>query len=133
MADEQIRLEVIEESNEAEEQGDTESENNLEKVEKQEDVKQEDVKQEGSGDSAVERKEVDNPTKADAEAELNKNLRPPEPQQNERMIKLVDVPINDQNTALNVLIGFAQIAQQKGVYNFEQSHKIWECIQKFRY
>lgn len=52
--------------------------------------------------------------------------------QQEKMIRLIDVPIKDQVTALNVLVGFVQGAQSKGVFSFEESHKIWECIQMFK-
>ena len=46
--------------------------------------------------------------------------------------KLLEVPVVDENAALNILVGFIDIAQKRGVYNLEESHKIWECIKKFQ-
>jgi hypothetical protein len=57
---------------------------------------------------------------AEAEAE-------PEPKQ----VQLVDVPITNENTALNVLVGFVNLAQKRGVFNVQESAKIWEAIQTF--
>jgi len=46
-------------------------------------------------------------------------------------IKLTEVPIKDENTALNILIAFVDVAQKRGVYAIDESAKIWECIQIF--
>jgi hypothetical protein len=46
--------------------------------------------------------------------------------------KLVDIEIDNENTALNVIVGFCNMAQQRGVFNLQESSKIWECIQKFQ-
>ena len=47
-------------------------------------------------------------------------------------VKLVDVPINDENTALNVIVSFLSLAQKRGVFTFDESAKIWECIKMFQ-
>lgn len=47
-------------------------------------------------------------------------------------VRLVDVAVTDENTALNVLVGFCNLAQQRGAYNFEESAKILECIKVFQ-
>ncbi len=52
------------------------------------------------------------------------------PQNNE--IKLVDIPIRDENIALNVMVSFLSLAQKRGVFSFDESAKIWECIKKFQ-
>lgn len=46
--------------------------------------------------------------------------------------KLVNVDIENENIALNVLVGFCNLGQQRGVFNIQESAKIWECIQKFQ-
>lgn len=46
--------------------------------------------------------------------------------------KLVDVKLDSQNTALNVIIGFITLGQQRGVYTIQESAKIWECIRMFQ-
>lgn len=44
---------------------------------------------------------------------------------------LVDVPIHNENVALNVLVGFLNLAQRRGSFNFKESAKIGECIEMF--
>jgi hypothetical protein len=56
----------------------------------------------------------------------------PQPPQSQKEIKLVDVPINDENTALNVIVSFLSIAQKRGSFTFDESAKIWECIKMFQ-
>lgn len=51
-------------------------------------------------------------------------------QQNE--IKLVDVPVKDENTSLNLLVNFLSLAQKRGTFTFDESAKIWECIKIFQ-
>jgi len=53
-----------------------------------------------------------------------------QPQQKE--IRLVDIPINDENVALNVMVGFLNVAHKRGVFTIDESAKIWECISKFQ-
>jgi hypothetical protein len=47
-------------------------------------------------------------------------------------VKLVDVPVTDENVALNLLVGFLSLAQRRGVFTIDESAKIWECVQKFQ-
>ena len=47
-------------------------------------------------------------------------------------VKLVNVPINDENTALNVMVSFLSLAQKRGAFGIDESAKIWECIQLFQ-
>jgi hypothetical protein len=53
-----------------------------------------------------------------------------EPQQKE--VKLVEVSINDENIALNVMVSFLSLAQKRGAFTFDESAKIWECIKMFQ-
>ena len=50
----------------------------------------------------------------------------------QKEIKLVDVQIKDENTALNVMVSFLSLAQKRGVFTFDESAKIWECIKMFQ-
>ena len=50
----------------------------------------------------------------------------------QKQIKLVDVPIVDQNTALNVMVSFLNISQKRGAFTFDESAKILECIRFFQ-
>ena len=51
---------------------------------------------------------------------------------NKETKKLGDIEITDENVALNVLVSFCNLAQQRGAFNIEESAKIWECIKMFR-
>lgn len=45
---------------------------------------------------------------------------------------LLSAEIENQNVALNVLIGFVGVAQRRGVFAIDESAKIFECIKSFR-
>ena len=60
------------------------------------------------------------------------NTPPPVEQAEKKEIRLVDIPINDENTALNVMVGFLNIAHKRGIFTIDESAKIWECISKFQ-
>ena len=47
-------------------------------------------------------------------------------------IDLLKVEITDENTALNVLVGFLGLAQRRGVFAINESAKIYEAINKFK-
>ena len=53
----------------------------------------------------------------------------PESAQNRPL--LVDVPIDSDTTALNLMVGFLNVAQRRGAFNFRESGKIGQCIQRF--
>jgi len=48
-----------------------------------------------------------------------------------KTISLVNIPITDDNAALNVLVGFMGIAQKRGAFDMQESSKIWECVKRF--
>lgn len=52
------------------------------------------------------------------------------PQQKE--VRLVDVVVKDENTALNVLVSFLSLAHKRGAFGIDESAKIWECIKVFQ-
>jgi len=53
-------------------------------------------------------------------------------EQDRVQVKLVDLQITDENVALNVIISFLSLAQKRGAFSFDESAKIWECIQQFQ-
>lgn len=57
---------------------------------------------------------------------------PVQSQPEQKEIRLVDIPINDENIALNVIVGFLNVAHKRGVFTIDESAKIWECISKFQ-
>lgn len=68
------------------------------------------------------------------ESKGDNNQKPsaPVPSQASAQPKLVNIEITDENVALNVLVGFLELAQRRGVYAFDESTKILECIKKFQ-
>ena len=54
----------------------------------------------------------------------------PEPEQ-PKLPRLTEIPITDDNVALNVMVGFLDTAQKRGAYSMDESAKIWECVQRF--
>jgi hypothetical protein len=50
----------------------------------------------------------------------------------QKEFKLVDIPITDENTALNVMVNFLSLAQKRGTFSLDESAKIWECIKIFQ-
>lgn len=47
-------------------------------------------------------------------------------------VKLVDIPVRDENTSFNLMINFLVLAQKRGAFTIEESAKIWECIKVFQ-
>ncbi len=47
-------------------------------------------------------------------------------------VKLVNLPIKDENVALNVMVSFLGLAQKRGAFGIDESAKIWECIKIFQ-
>ena len=46
--------------------------------------------------------------------------------------KLVNIAINDDNVAFNVMISFVNLAQRRGAFSIDESAKIWECVKRFQ-
>ena len=44
---------------------------------------------------------------------------------------ITSIAVNDETTALNLLVQFVNIAQKRGAFNLQESAKIWECVSKF--
>ena len=53
-------------------------------------------------------------------------------QASQKEVKLVDIPIADENAALNVMVSFLVVAHKRGVFKIDESAKIWECIKLFQ-
>jgi hypothetical protein len=62
----------------------------------------------------------------------NNSVNPPHAPAQQAEVKLIDVPIKDENIALNVMVSFLSLAQKRGAFSFDESAKIWECIKVFQ-
>ena len=54
-----------------------------------------------------------------------------EQSQQTQQTAIKDISIDNENIALNVLVGMVNIAQKRGAFNLEESAKAWECVQMF--
>ena len=50
-----------------------------------------------------------------------------------KQTRLVDIPLNTQNDALQLLVTFINLAQKRGAFTLDESAKLWECIKIFQY
>ena len=70
-------------------------------------------------------------TQAQAQVQVQESVQE-QSQPEQKEIRLVDIPINDENVALNVIVGFLNVAHKRGAFTIDESAKIWECISKFQ-
>ena len=47
-------------------------------------------------------------------------------------VSLLDIEVSSENMALNVMVGFLNVAQRRGSFTIDESAKIAECINKFK-
>ena len=45
--------------------------------------------------------------------------------------RLVDVSVENENMALNIMVSFLNLANKRGAFTLDESAKIWECVSKF--
>ena len=45
---------------------------------------------------------------------------------------LTSIEVTNENEALNLLVSFLNLAQRRGMFSFDESAKIWECIKMFQ-
>lgn len=64
--------------------------------------------------------------------ESNSTTNIPTPDGEKKTTRLVDVPINNQNDALQLIATFLNLAQKRGAFSLDESAKIWECIKLFQ-
>ena len=49
-----------------------------------------------------------------------------------QQVNLLTVPIDNENVALNVLVGFLGLAQKRGAFALNEAAKIHECVLAFQ-
>jgi hypothetical protein len=70
--------------------------------------------------------------KQEQEEEQEGEQREPEQQGEQRPVNLLTVDIKNENTALNVLVGFLGLAQKRGTFALNEAAKIHECVMVFQ-
>ena len=75
----------------------------------------------------------DNPSASNASMkEVSPDTKEASPDTKDKpQVNLLDVPINGEVDALNVIVGFLGIAQRRGCFAINESAKIYECVQMF--
>ena len=75
----------------------------------------------------------DNPSASNASIkEVSPDTKEVSPDTKDKpQVNLLDVPINGEVDALNVIVGFLGIAQRRGCFAINESAKIYECVQMF--
>lgn len=71
---------------------------------------------------------VEAPVEPPIETQVEAPVETPQPSE----MRLVDISIENENIALNVMVGFLNVAHKRGVFTIDESAKIWECISKFQ-
>ena len=78
-------------------------------------------------------KEIPSSSQEQPQQEQPQQEQPQQEQQEQPQQKpdISKIAINNEHTALNVMVSFLHMAQKRGAFNFEESAKLWECIQMF--
>ncbi len=50
----------------------------------------------------------------------------------EHQVRLVDIPVESEGVALNLLVSFLNVGQRRGAFTLDESAKIWECVKLFQ-
>ena len=58
--------------------------------------------------------------------------KPSQEETKQQEVRLVDVPVDSPQVALNIIVSFLNLAQKRGAFTIDESHKIWECIKMFQ-
>jgi hypothetical protein len=45
---------------------------------------------------------------------------------------LVDIAVNTQQDALQLIVTFLNLAQKRGAFTLDESAKLWDCIKMFQ-
>jgi hypothetical protein len=54
------------------------------------------------------------------------------PNGEKKQTRLVDIPVTNQQEALQLIVTFLHLAQKRGAFTLDESAKLWECIKAFQ-
>ncbi len=55
-----------------------------------------------------------------------------EQQQQQQQVNLLEMPVTNENEALNVMVNFLHLAQRRGAFAIAEAAKIYECVKIFQ-
>jgi len=64
--------------------------------------------------------------------ESNSTTQIPSANGEKKQTRLVDIPITNQNEALQLIVTFLNLAQKRGAFTLDESAKLWECVKHFQ-
>lgn len=64
--------------------------------------------------------------------ESNSTTEIPTQNGEKKQTRLVDIPLNTQQDALQLIVTFLHLAQKRGAFTLDESAKLWECIKMFQ-
>jgi hypothetical protein len=64
--------------------------------------------------------------------ESNSTTEIPNANGEKKQTRLVDIPLNTQQDALQLIVTFLHLAQKRGAFTLDESAKLWECIKMFQ-
>jgi hypothetical protein len=56
----------------------------------------------------------------------------PTPTGEKKQVRLVDLPLTNQQEALQLIVTFLNLAQKRGSFSLDESAKLWDCIKMFQ-
>ena len=57
---------------------------------------------------------------------------PVQQQQQQQQVNLLEMPVTNENEALNVMVNFLHLAQRRGAFAIAESSKIYDCVKVFQ-
>ena len=64
--------------------------------------------------------------------ESNSTTEIPTTNGEKKQTRLVDIPVANQNEALQLIVTFLNLAQKRGAFTLDESAKLWECVKHFQ-
>lgn len=64
--------------------------------------------------------------------ESNSTTEIPTPNGDKKQTRLVDIALNTQQDALQLIVTFLHLAQKRGAFTLDESAKLWDCIKMFQ-
>ena len=64
--------------------------------------------------------------------ESNSTTEIPTASGEKKQTRLVDIPVSNQNEALQLIVTFLNLAQKRGSFTLDESAKLWECVKHFQ-
>ncbi len=56
---------------------------------------------------------------------------PVQQEQQGQQVNLLELPVTNENEALNVMVNFLHLAQRRGCFAIAESAKVYECVKIF--